>query len=65
MDSGHAAARHRGVRRACGTEMFVMIEFNEDELAVPQAQLDATSPDQQTQEAIADWHCWFGRGYEC
>ena len=41
-----------------------MIEFNEDELAVPLAQLDAASPDQQTQEAIADWHYWLGRGYE-
>lgn len=48
----------------CEAEMFVMIEYNEDELAVPLAQLDAASPDQQTQEAIADWHYWLGRGYE-
>lgn len=48
----------------CEAEMFVMIEYNEDELAVPLAQLDASSPDQQTQEAIADWHYWLGRGYE-
>ena len=48
----------------CESEMFVMIELNEEKLAVPLAQLDASSQDTETQEAIADWHYWLARGYE-
>ena len=48
----------------CETEMFVLIEYNDDTLAVPIAQLDPASPDPETQEAFADWHYWLARGYE-
>jgi hypothetical protein len=45
-------------------EMFVLIEHNDEELAVPLVQLAPTSQDLATQEAIADWHYWCARGYE-
>jgi hypothetical protein len=48
----------------CEAEMFVLIEYNDEELAVPLAQLAPSSKDPQTQEAIADWHYWLARGYE-
>lgn len=50
--------------KECETEMFVMIKYNEEELAVPLAQLDSFSQNAGTQEAIADWHYWLARGYE-
>lgn len=48
----------------CEAEMFVLVDYNDDELAVPLAQLVPASPDPETQEAIADWHYWLARGYE-
>ena len=47
----------------CESEMFVLIEYNDEEIAVPLAQLDSFSQDNGTQEAIADWHYWLARGY--
>lgn len=48
----------------CESEMFVIIEYNDEELAVPLAQLESSSQDRGTQEVIADWHYWLARGYE-
>jgi hypothetical protein len=45
-------------------EMFVLIEWDEDHLAIPLAQVKAVNADDETEEAIADWHYWFSQGYE-
>ena len=34
------------------------------DLAVPLAQLEGIGVDEETQEAIEDWHYWVARGYE-
>lgn len=48
----------------CDREMYVEITWEDDTLAVPLIQIEATDADSQTQEAIADWHYWVNRGYE-
>ena len=41
-------------------EMFVTIEWDKRELAVPLAQLQALKVDKETQQAMEDWHYWVG-----
>ncbi len=49
----------------CEHEMFVEVEWKRRKLAVPLAQLEAVNvDDEDTLEAIADWHYWVARGYE-
>jgi hypothetical protein len=48
----------------CEREMFVEIDWDGDTLAVPLIQLEAPEAEQQTQQAIADWHYWVNQGYE-
>ena len=47
----------------CMAEMFVKIEWAGRSLGVPLAQLQGIDVDRETEEAIADWHYWVGRGY--
>jgi hypothetical protein len=48
----------------CEREMFVSVRWRRRVLAVPLAQLSAPRADDDTQQAIADWHYWVARGYE-
>lgn len=48
----------------CEQEMFVEIEWDGDTLAVPLIQLEAIDAEEETQQAIADWHYWVNQGYE-
>lgn len=48
----------------CEQEMFVEINWEDDTLAVPLIQLEALEADEETQQAIADWHYWVNQGYE-
>lgn len=48
----------------CRHEMFVAIRWERRTLAVPLAQLAAIATDDETQQAIEDWHYWVKRGYE-
>jgi len=49
----------------CEREMFVMIPWEKDGLAVPLSQLKPMSTtDAQTSEAIEDWHYWVNMGYQ-
>jgi hypothetical protein len=50
----------------CSHEMFVTIRWGrKDGLAVPLSQLKPTSDaDEQTRQAIEDWHYWVNMGYE-
>lgn len=50
----------------CAGEMFVEVTWEEDDrLSIPLAQLMATpDTDEDTQQAIEDWHYWVERGYQ-
>jgi Calcium binding len=48
----------------CEQEMFVTIEWEDEELSVPLMQLEATVTDTDSEEAVSDWHYWVKQGYE-
>jgi hypothetical protein len=49
----------------CAGEMFVTIRWEKDGLAVPLSQLKPNrDTDEQTTEAVEDWHYWVQMGYE-
>lgn len=48
----------------CMHEMFVAIRWEKGDLAVPLAQLQPDHSDNQTREAVEDWHYWVKRGYQ-
>jgi Calcium binding len=48
----------------CEHEMLVNIRWNERVLAIPLAQLGGVDVDDETHQAIQDWHTWVDRGYE-
>ena len=48
----------------CEHEMFVLIQWKKRQLAVPLMQLEGIQVDEQTRQAIEDWHYWVNRGYE-
>jgi hypothetical protein len=49
----------------CEKEMFVMIRWEKDGLAVPLSQLTPINcTDGQTKQAVEDWHYWVQMGYE-
>ena len=49
----------------CENEMFVTIRWERDGLAVPLSQLiPINSTDEQTKQAVEDWHYWVHMGYE-
>ena len=50
----------------CQHEMFVMIRWDQEQgLGVPLSQLTVIhAGDEQTREAVEDWHYWVGRGYQ-
>ena len=48
----------------CEHEMFVLIQRKSHPLAVPLIQLEGVDVDEETQQAIEDWHYWVDRGYE-
>lgn len=48
----------------CEREMFVMVQWQDQTLSVPLAQIMVINGDKATQEAVEDWHYWVDRGYE-
>ena len=48
----------------CESEMFVTIDYGGDSLAVPLAQLECLSTNEETAEAVGDWHYWVAQGYQ-
>ena len=46
----------------CEHEMFVMIRWEKDGLAVPLSQLKPLDADDPTREAVEDWHYWLRQG---
>ncbi len=47
----------------CMREMFVTVQWDGQDTSVPLAQLQGIALDEDTQEALDDWHYWVGRGY--
>jgi hypothetical protein len=45
----------------CTHKMFVEVQWQERQLAVPLSQLEGIAVDEVTQEAIGDWHYWIAR----
>lgn len=48
----------------CEQEMFVTIHWMGRELAVPLVQIEGIKIDEETEEAIGDWHYWMEQGYQ-
>ena len=48
----------------CEHEMFVEMRWEKRNLAVPLSQLQVINGDEETKEAVADWHYWTHRGYQ-
>jgi hypothetical protein len=49
----------------CAHEVFVTIRWEKDGLAVPLSQLKPiATTDQQTKQAVEDWHYWVEMGYD-
>lgn len=48
----------------CQHEMFVLIRWRPHELAVPLMQVAGIQVDEDTQQAIEDWHYWVECGYQ-
>ena len=54
-----------GPQEECAHEMFVLTRWDRPGgLAVPLSQLEATVADEQTIQAVEDWHYWVEQGYE-
>ena len=47
----------------CEHEMFVIMRWEVEGLAVPLSQLKVIHGDDQTLEAVEDWHYWVNRRY--
>jgi len=47
----------------CEHEVFVMIRWDRDGLAVPLSQLRPVNVDHETLQAVEDWHYWVKKGY--
>jgi len=48
----------------CMSEVFVLVKYRKSKLAVPLAQLKCNSVDENTLQAVEDWHYWIARGNE-
>ena len=53
-----------GPQEECTHEMFVLTRWDRRGLAVPLSQLEVTSADEQTIQAVDDWQYWVKQGYE-
>jgi len=47
----------------CEHDMYVDISWNDQELAIPLTQIQPLKADEDTVEAIGDWHYWKKQGY--
>ena len=48
----------------CEHEMFVEMDWEGDELAIPLSQLEVIEADDETREAVEDWLYWSRKGYQ-
>lgn len=55
---------HMADAENCDHGMLVNIQWRDRIFAVPLEQLKPLTVEEQTQEAVEDWHYWVARGYE-
>ena len=48
----------------CEHDMFVEMDWDEDELAIPLSQLEVVDAADETREAVEDWLYWTKKGYQ-
>jgi hypothetical protein len=48
----------------CMSEIFVVVKHGKSKLSVPLAQIECVTADEDTLQAVADWHYWLARGYQ-
>lgn len=48
----------------CEHDMLVLIPWKSRQIAVPLTQLEGVQVDEETRQAIEDWHYWVNRGYK-
>jgi Calcium binding len=48
----------------CLQEMQVLVHWQKRDVVIPLAEIEGIEIDEDTEEAIADWHYWVARGYE-
>ena len=48
----------------CAHEMLAKIQWGKRRLAVPLSQLEVVEANDETREAVDDWHYWVGMGYQ-
>jgi len=48
----------------CEHSMLVMIRWKGHEFAVPLQQLEGIHVDEETRQALEDWHYWVNQGYQ-
>jgi hypothetical protein len=48
----------------CMSEIFVVVKHGKSKLSVPLAQIECVTADEDTLQAVADWHYWVARGYQ-
>ena len=56
-------AVHMSGEDYCEQDMYVDISWKDNILAIPLAQIRPVDADDDTVEAIGDWHYWKNRGY--
>ena len=58
-----AEVRRMAPEDACSGNMLVLIQWHGRNMAVPLSQLIPIGADEQTTEAVGDWHYWVAQGY--
>lgn len=53
-----------GPAEECEREMFAEVRWQDRTLTVPLSQIWPVEADEDTKEAVGDWHYWVERGYE-
>ncbi len=48
----------------CEHEMFVVVRWEREGLAIPLSQLEVIDADDETREAVEDWLYWTRKGYQ-
>jgi hypothetical protein len=48
----------------CEHEVFVVMRWDREGLAVPLSQLEVIDADDETREAVEDWLYWTRKGYQ-
>ena len=48
----------------CEHEMFILMRWDRDGLAVPLSQLEVLDADDETREVVEDWISWSRKGYQ-